>query len=312
MTDDARPRVGHRVLPSGVWPVMLTPFREDRSIDWRGVDALVEFYLDAGVVGLFAVAQSAEMFCLTPDERVQVASRVVERVAGRVPVVAAGAFGGSGAEQGEAVRRMADTGVAAVVLIVNQLAAPHEGDDVWRSRAASLLEATDPIPLGLYECPAPDWRRLSVQDFAWAASTGRFVFHKDTSLDLPTIGAKVAATANTVLRFYNAEVESLLASLRAGGHGFSGICANFYPELVVRLCDPTTPADEAERLQRFLSVAEGIVDHKYPTSAKAFLRESGRLDIGPTCRTHVTGTSDHDLRRLRALADMARAMAGRE
>lgn len=48
-------------IPSGLWPVMVTPFHEDRSIDWRGVDALTDWYLSAGAVGLFAVAQTIEM-----------------------------------------------------------------------------------------------------------------------------------------------------------------------------------------------------------------------------------------------------------
>jgi 4-hydroxy-tetrahydrodipicolinate synthase len=79
----------------GVWPVMLTPFRGDGSVDWRGLDALTEWYLTSGVAGLFAVCLSSEMYELTHAERVQVAAHVVKRSAGRVPVVAAGAFGDS-------------------------------------------------------------------------------------------------------------------------------------------------------------------------------------------------------------------------
>ena len=72
--------------------------------------------------GLFAVAQSAEMFALTPTERVELARRVVAKVDGRVPVVSAGAFGSSVAEQIKLVHQLADVGVTAVVLLTNQLA----------------------------------------------------------------------------------------------------------------------------------------------------------------------------------------------
>ena len=42
---------------SGLWPVMLTAFEEDGSLDLPGVDALVDFYLEGGSGGLFAVCQ---------------------------------------------------------------------------------------------------------------------------------------------------------------------------------------------------------------------------------------------------------------
>ena len=203
--------------PRGVWPVMLTPFAGDRSIDWPGVDALVEMYLAAGVAGLFAVAQSAEMFQLTEDERVALAARVVKRVGGRVPVVAGGAFAPTPERQVAMVRRLGDTGVAAVVLLTNQLADDGEGDDVWRARAEALLAATEGIDLGLYECPAPYKRILPADTLDRAAATGRFVFHKDTCLVGDQIAAKIAAVRGTRLRFFNAEMASLLASLEAGG-----------------------------------------------------------------------------------------------
>ena len=48
-------------LPKGVWPVMLTPFTQDGAIDWDGVDAITNWYIDSGVAGLFAVCLSSEM-----------------------------------------------------------------------------------------------------------------------------------------------------------------------------------------------------------------------------------------------------------
>lgn len=281
---------------------MLTPFRDDRSIDWHAVDALVEMYLAAGVAGLFAVAQSAEMFQLTEAERVALAAHVVERVDGRVPVVAGGAFGSTPERQAGTVRRLSDTGVAAVVLLTNQLADDGEGDDVWRARAEALLAATEGIDLGLYECPAPYKRVLPPDTLGWAAATGRFVFHKDTCLVGTQIAAKIDAVRGTRLRFFNAEMASLLGSLEAGGDGFAGIASNYYPEVVVWLCRHALDRpDEARRVHDLLTVGEQVVDFKYPAAAKRFLRLSGRLAIGDACRVHAVGFSEHDDRGLRAL-----------
>ena len=43
------------IIPNGCWPVMLTPFKDDRSFDWKGVDALVDYYAKAQVAGIQTV-----------------------------------------------------------------------------------------------------------------------------------------------------------------------------------------------------------------------------------------------------------------
>jgi len=282
----------------GVWPVMLTPFRSDGAIDWDGLDALVEWYLDAAVTGLFASCLSSEMYELTPDERVRLAIHVVSRARHRVPVVAAGAFGDSIAAQADAVKRLAETGVTAVVLTVNQVALESDPDAVWQANVETILAACSEVGLGLYECPLPYHRTLSPALLGWAAQSGRFRFLKDTCCDLALIGAKLDAIRGTEMGWYNAHCPSLLASLRGGGHGYSGIAANFYPELFVRLCAAFADhPDEAERLQRFLTLADGTIRHRYPASAKRWLGMLG-LPIGETCRVPVPPPRPDDDERL--------------
>jgi 4-hydroxy-tetrahydrodipicolinate synthase len=281
-------------LSAGVWPVMLTPFCDDGTIDWVGLDALVEWYLEAGVSGLFAVCLSSEMYELTPEERVRLAKGVVDSTAGRVPVVAAGAFGESIPAQGEATKRIADTGVSAVVLTVNQLAAEDESDSIWQTNAEALCAACAGIPLGLYECPRPYHRKLSPEVLGWAAGTGRFRFLKDTCCDLALIRAKLEAIRGTDMGWYNAHCPSLLESLQLGGHGYSGIAANFYPELFVQLCAEFANRPEAaERLQRFLTLADMTIRNRYPASAKRWLGMLG-LPMGETCRIPVPAARPDD------------------
>ncbi len=72
----------------GVWPVMLTPFTEEGQVDYPALERLIEWYIDNGVSGLFAVCQSSEMFFLSLEERIKIAGFVKEKAAGRVPVIA--------------------------------------------------------------------------------------------------------------------------------------------------------------------------------------------------------------------------------
>lgn len=283
-------------LPAGVWPVMLTPFRADGAIDWPALDRLIEWYIDAGVAGLFAVCLSSEMYALSREERLDLARRVVERSAGRVPVVATGTFGGAVADQAAEVLATAETGVAAVVVIVNQLA-PESADEVaWRANLTTLLRLTGALPLGLYECPAPYHRRLSAETLGWAAGTGRFRFHKDTSCAMDAIQTKLTAirTSDAAFRWFNAHGPSLFDSLAVGGDGYSGIAANCLPELYVWLCaNHATRPEQARRVQRFLSLADMTVRHRYPASAKRFLRLRG-LTLTDRCRIPVASLDDND------------------
>lgn len=293
------------IAANGVWPVMLTPFLDDRAIDWPSLDRLVDWYLEAGVAGLFTVCLSSEMYELQPEERTALAECVVGRVAGRVPVIASGTFGATQKDKAASVRRMADSGVDAVVFLANALAAEHESEDAWRAGTESLLDAVGEIPLGLYECPQPYHRVLSADTLAWVAATGRFGFLKETSAQLPQLERKLAAVRGTSLRVFNADAATLLESLRKGAAGFSGISANFFPELWVWLCrhaerEPATAA----RLHSFLQEAERWFVRHYPVSAKHFLGRRG-IPIRPVCRTACTEPTAGDLRGLAALGDRA-------
>lgn len=292
-------------IKTGSWPVMLTAFTPEGEIDMAGVDRLTDWYVESGSAGLFAVCLTSGMFDLTPDERIALAERVVRRVDGRVPVVASGTFDTDVAQQAAFVRRMADTGVAAVVCLVNYMATEDEPDTTWQARTEQLLEQTDNIPLGLYECPAPYHRQVTPELLAWAAGTGRFVFMKETSAQSAVLHDKLAAIQGTPLRVFNACAINLLPSLRDGAAGFCGLCANFFPALPAWLCahfqdDPTT----AEELQAFLSVSGGIVSMKHPAGAKHLLRLSG-LDITPLGRNRNIEFVEREESMLLALRRMA-------
>ena len=269
-------------LQAGFWPVMLTPFHDDGTIDWTAVDALTAWYIGQGAAGLFACCLSSEMLHLYHEERYALARRVVAAAGGRVPVIATGNFGGSLAGQLESIRRMADTGVQAVVLLPNMLAPPDLGEGQLRNVVEQVLREVPGVPLGLYECPKPTKRLLSSGFLAWAAGTGRFLYHKDTSGDFAAITAKLDALRGTPLAFTTAHTPTVLRSLRAGAAGCCPIAGNYYPHLYARLWRERDQPS-ARRLQSRLTALERLATRKYPLSAKHFLRLAG-VSMGPRCR----------------------------
>lgn len=283
-------------LPNGAWPVLLTPFTEDRTIDWHGLDQLVDYYVAAGVAGLFAVCLSGEMFQLSRDERLELAKRVVWRANGKMPVVASAVASSDTDEQVVAIKEMHTTGVAAVVLLPCLMASEQESDAIWFERLQQIVSQTGEIKLGFYECPRPYKRAVPVESIVWAARSGRFLFHKDTTHNLDIMRAKIAAIKGTNLKFYNTQMGTLIDTLKSGGHGFSSYAANIYPELVHWVClNFASNESTAQTIRQILSIAEHAINNKYPASAKLFIRENAGVKINSLCRATYDVLSRHEM-----------------
>lgn len=72
---------------TGVFAISVTPFDEDGRVDDLSTDSLVEFYLAEGVHGITVLGVMGEAPKLTAEERLAFATRVIDRVDGRVPVI---------------------------------------------------------------------------------------------------------------------------------------------------------------------------------------------------------------------------------
>ncbi|TLS51862.1 dihydrodipicolinate synthase family protein [Paenibacillus antri] len=263
-------------VPNGIWPTMVTPFTASGSIDYDALEMLIEWYIAHGSDGLFAVCQSSEMFYLSLEERVALAKFVVEKADGRLPVIASGHISDRADDQVEELGRIASTGVDAVVLVSNRLAAREEDDEVWKRNAEYILERVPEVQFGIYECPYPYKRLLSPELLRWCADTGRFSFLKDTCCDVEQMREKLEAVRGSRLKLFNANSSTLLESLKLGAAGFSGVMANFHLDLYAYLVKRwrTDPAI-ADAIQAFLGVVSLVELQYYPVNAKYHLQLSG-------------------------------------
>lgn len=285
---------------------MITPFTESNEIDYPALERLIDWYIEKGVDGLFAVCQSSEMFFLSLEERVELARFVKEKAAGRVPVIASGHISDDFEDQVRELTLIGETGVDAVILITNRLAGEDESDDVWKANLEKLLaKLPDDLPLGFYECPYPYKRLISPELLKWCAETGRFFFMKDTSCDIANVKAKLDAIRGTNLKLYNANSATLYETMKLGAAGFSGVMANFHPELYAWLMKNwDKEPDKALALSDFLSVASLIERQLYPVNAKYNLMQEGVL-TNYLCRSKnaadFTATNKLEVEQLRRL-----------
>lgn len=290
----------------GFIPVMLTPFKDNGDIDFDGLKRLTELYIEAGAAGLFANCLSSEMFELSEDERLKLVDFVVKSTQGSIPVVATGTFGGAIEKQADFVKKIYNTGVEAVIGITSLLAEEQDSDEIFDANVHKLLDLTDGVPMGFYECPVPYKRLISPAQLEALVKTGRVTYHKDTCLDIDQVRAKIKATENSNnFGLYDAYMVHAVESLKAGSAGLSCIQGNFYPELLVWLCNNyanESLAGEVAQAQQFFIDNMDVMHDVYPTIAKYSLQRRG-FDMSTFTRRQGIGTFNQEIKNRIAALD---------
>ncbi len=264
----------------GTFPTMITPYHDDNTVDYEAVKNITNWYIEQGCTGIFAVCQSSEMIYLSLEEKVNIAKTVVETVkaSGKdISVVASGHNSDDMAAQVRELTAIAETGVDAIVWVSNRLDLHNDGDDVWIKNAEKLLsQLPEDIAIGIYECPYPYKRLLTPKILDWCISTGRFTFIKDTCCDPDILDARLEQIKGTSIKLYNANSQTLLYTLKNGGAGFSGIMANFHPDLYAWLCENYDKEEKkAQSVQNFLCLCAFLEVLAYPQTAKYHMNKVG-------------------------------------
>jgi len=263
-------------IANGVWPVMVTPFTEQNTIDYDGVLELLDWYDKQNVTGIFAICQSSEMFFLSKEERLQLLQFIKQNAPKRLGLIASGHVAANLENQISEAKAFIDTGIDSFVFITNQFAKPDESEDIAKKRIEHLLSKIEGESFGMYECPYPYKRLISPSLLAWCAQTGKFGFLKDTCCNLSELKAKINAVQNTPLKIFNANGATLLESLKMGVAGYSGVMANFHAQLYVWLCEHFAQEPvKASQLQDLVGMASLVEYQYYPVNAKYHLGLEG-------------------------------------
>jgi len=260
----------------GCWPTMITPFTEDNKVDFKAVNALVEWYIAHGADGIFAVCQSSEMFYLTPQEKLDIAKAVVDANHGRIKVIASGHTADDHKRQIDELGAMAKTGVDAVVLVSNRMAKKDEGEDVFRKNADDIFRQLPEVTFGLYECPYPYLRLLSDDFLGSCARSGKLVFLKDVCCSLETEKRRAGVVKGTGISLFNANTSTLLDSWLYGYDGYNGVMANFHIDIYKWMYDHYRQQPElAREVSDFLTMAGVTEPRAYPVNAKFHYQLTG-------------------------------------
>lgn len=133
----------------GVFAIAATPFTDDGALDFDSIDRMVDFYVECGVSGLTILGIMGEAAKLSNEESAAVASRILARLDGKIPVVVGVSAPSMNAIQ-SLTKKVTDMGAAGVMV------APMSGlhtDQQIESYFHSVCESLGDTPIVLQDYP---------------------------------------------------------------------------------------------------------------------------------------------------------------
>ncbi|MFD8528723.1 dihydrodipicolinate synthase family protein [Streptosporangium canum] len=259
---------------SGVVPPIVTPLTPDGEVDAPSLERLVEFLVEAGVTGLFALGSSGEAAFLTDARRDRALEVVVRAAAGRVPVLA-GCIETTTARVIERAEVAAKFGADATVVTAPFYTRIHPLEIDRHFRA---VRAAVDLPMFAYDVPVSVHTKLAVDQVLALAADGVIDGLKDSSGDDVGFRQVVLGAAGlpgfSALTGHEVVVDAMmLAGADGAVPGLGNVDPHGYVRLV-RACAEGRWADakaEQDRLTRLFR----IVDAASPETAGGSTRGVG-------------------------------------
>ena len=168
---------------SGSIVALVTPFRSDGEIDFDAYGRLVDFHLAKGTNGLLPCGCTGEAATLSHDEQKQCIRFVVERVAGRVPVL--GGTGSNNTKEALGLTRFAkEAGCDAALLITPYYNKPTPPGQI--AHYTTIAEAVD-IPIMLYNVPGRTGTKMLPETIAALGKVPNIVSVKEACGDVDQV-----------------------------------------------------------------------------------------------------------------------------
>ena len=229
---------------TGSMVAMVTPMNGDGSIDWAGLERLIEHHVDQGTDAIVSVGTTGESATLNHGEHAEVIERTVKAVAGRIPVI--GGTGSNSTEESIALTRTAQqAGVSACLLVVPYYNKPPQEGLYQHFR--SIAEAVS-VPQILYNVPGRTGVDMANDTTLRLSEIDNIVGIKDATNDLVR-GADLIRRCPDDFAVYSGEDGTACRLMLAGGKGTISVSANAAPRLMHEMCTAAVAGDEETALQ---------------------------------------------------------------
>jgi 4-hydroxy-tetrahydrodipicolinate synthase len=261
---------------------LITPFREDLSLDEAGLRRLVNYYIEeVGCDGLVPCGTTGESPTLDHQEHARVIEIVVEETKGRVPVIA-GTGSNCTKEAIELTKHAEDAGADASLQICPYYNRPTQ-EGLFRHFEA--IAGQTKLPIFIYNVPSRTGRLIEAKTMIELSRIDNVVGMKDACGDLMLTMEIITGTRNCEKKFYVLCGEDALTfSMTAlGGHGgilaVAHVVGKEYREMI-KLCLSGETARAREIHYKTLPVVRALYIETNPIPVKEALGMMG-LPAGP-------------------------------
>jgi len=215
----------------GVFPAIITPFKEDESLDEEGLKRNIEYLNKTGIAGIVPCGTTGESATLTFEEHKQVVEIAVEH--SRVPVIA-GTGSNNTREALELTRHAANAGADAALLITPYYNKPN--DRGMYEHFKTIAENCS-IPIILYNVPKRTGIDLKPELVKKLSLIDNIVAVKEASGSIPQLSQIIELTRESNFSVLSGDDDLTLASMALGAKGVVSVVANVAPRKTVALAE---------------------------------------------------------------------------
>lgn len=262
----------------GSMVALVTPMQADGVVDDDALDRLVDFHVENGTDAIIAVGTTGESATLDEKEHCDVIRRVVDRAAGRIPVIA-GTGANSTREAIDLTRCAMEAGADACLLVTPYYNKPTQEGLYLHFRA--VAEAVS-IPQILYNVPGRTAVDMLPETVVRLADISNIVGIKEATGDLAR-GQEILARCGDKLDLYSGDDATAMELILAGAKGDISVTANVAPRDMHEMCAAALRGDrlEAERINnQLMPLHQNLFLEANPIPVKQALVEMGLIAEG--------------------------------
>jgi 4-hydroxy-tetrahydrodipicolinate synthase len=280
---------------------LVTPMHIDGSVDWAGLERLLDLHLHSGTSAIGAVGTTGESATLNVEEHCEVIRHCVNYIAGRLPIVA-GTGSNSTVEAIALTREAAAAGAAACLLVTPYYNRPTQRGLYEHFR--TIAGAVD-VPQILYNVPGRTCVDMSTETVARLAELENITGIKDATGDLAR-GRELVERCGERIAIYSGDDPTAMELMLAGGHGNISVTANVAPAQMARMCRLAMAGDRESAAavnDTLASLNRALFVEANPIPVKWLLHHRGLIEAG--IRLPLTPLDEAYYEQLTAAADAA-------
>ncbi|GAB6069999.1 4-hydroxy-tetrahydrodipicolinate synthase [Thiomicrorhabdus hydrogeniphila] len=273
----------------GSMVALVTPMLEDESVDFNALEKLVEFHIASETDAIVAMGTTGESATLDMDEHCEVVRFVVEKVNGRIPVIA-GTGANSTSEAITLTQCAKDAGADACLLVTPYYNKPtQEGLYLHYKKIAETVD----IPQILYNVPGRTACDLLPETVIRLSKIKNIIGIKEATGDISRV-ATILAGVSPDFDLYTGDDATAIDFILAGGHGSISVTANVAPKQLRDAYAAALAGDEAKAreydaplraIHRDIFIESNPIPVKWAVAQMGLMGEAIRLPLTPLSKS---------------------------